>query len=132
KGHEPCFDAVVTDSHPADLARLAELIREIGIALLTTVDAQGLLSKRPVQTMEYEPEGVLWFFTDRHSAKAQELRQDERVSLGYANPAKHTYVAVTGLASVVQDAARARRLWSSEQRAFYPDGPEDARLALLK
>jgi len=122
----------VTDSPSADLARLAELIREIGIALLTTVDEQGLLSTRPVQTMEYESEGVLWFFTDWHSPKANELRQDRRVSLGYANPARHTYVAVSGLASVVRDPARARRLWSPEQRAFYPEGPEDARLALLK
>jgi general stress protein 26 len=27
---------------------------------------------------------------------------------------------------------KAKQLWSMEQRAYYPDGPEDERLALLR
>ncbi len=115
-----------------DIAKLSELIRDIRIALLTTVDAEGRFHTRPVQTLEFERNEVLWFFTDRGSPKADELRHDVRVSLGYADPSKHAYVAVSGTATLVQDVDKARELWTVEQRAYYPDGPQDPRLALLR
>jgi general stress protein 26 len=54
------------------------------------------------------------------------------VSLGYADPVKNVYAAITGSASVLRDAQKAAELWSIEQRAYYPKGPEDERLALLR
>jgi len=87
-----------------DFAKLGELIRDIRIALLTSVDAEGRFHTRPVETLEFEGNEVLWFFTDRESPKADELRHDIRVSLGYADPSKHTYVAVSGTATLIQDA----------------------------
>jgi len=119
-------------AEPGDFAKLSELIRGIRIALLTTVDAEGRFHSRPLETLDVEGGRVLWFFTDRNSPKAEELRHDTRVSLGYANPATHVYVAVSGTASLIHDPDRARRLWTVEQRAYYPDGPEDARLAILR
>ncbi len=120
--------------HPreGDVAKLGELIRDIRIALLTTVDADGKFHARPVQTLEFEANELLWFFTDWESPKAEELRRDARVSLGYADPSKHAYAVVSGTATLVRDADKARRLWTVEQRAYYPDGPEDLRLALLR
>lgn len=115
-----------------DFAKLGELIRDIRIALLTSVDAEGRFHTRPVETLEFEGNEALWFFTDRASPKADELRHDIRVSLGYADPSKHAYVAVSGTAALIQDANKARKLWTVEQRAYYPDGPQDPRLALLR
>ncbi len=119
---------------PADagFARLGELIGQIEVAFLTSVEPDGRLHTRPVQTLRYEPDGYLWFFTDRHSPKADELRHDARVSLGYADPAHRRYVAVTGIAALLTDRAKAAELWTPVQRAWYPHGPEDERLALLR
>ena len=39
---------------------------------------------------------------------------------------------MSGTATLVHDAAKARELWTLEQRAYYPEGPEDSRLALLR
>ena len=115
-----------------DFTKLGDLIRDIGIALLTTVDEEGRFHTRPVQTLEFEANRVLWFFTDRGSPKADELRRDQRVSLGYADPSKHAYAAVSGIATLVHDPDKARELWTPEQRAYYPEGPQDPRLALLR
>ncbi len=115
-----------------DFAKLSELIRNIRIALLTSLDAEGGFHARPVQTLEFEGNEVLWFFTDRESPKADELRHDFRVSLGYADPSKHTYVAVSGTATLIHDGDKARKLWTVEQRAYYPNGQQDPRLALLR
>jgi general stress protein 26 len=117
---------------PGDLAKLGELIRDIRVALLTTVDRDGSFHTRPVQTLQVEADRTLWFFTDWSSPKVDELQHDVRVSLGYADSAKKVYVAVTGSASLLRDIDKAKQLWSIEQRAYYPEGPEDSRLALLR
>jgi general stress protein 26 len=115
-----------------DFAKLAQLIREIRVALLTTMDRNGNFHTRPVQTLRVEDDRTLWFFTDWSSAKVDELNHDVRVSLGYADPANHRFCAVSGVARLLRDLPTAKQLWSIEQRAYYPDGPADKRLALLR
>ena len=106
-------------SGPGDLAELGELIREIRFALLTTVDRDYRLHSRPVQTLQVEDNRTLWFFTDWSSPKVDELHHDVRVSLGYADPKKHVYVAVSGSGSLIRDIQKAKQLWRIEQ---LPDG----------
>jgi general stress protein 26 len=121
----------MSQSNPADLAKLCEFILAIRVALLTTVDCDGHFHTRPVQTLGVEGR-TLWFFTDWSSPKVDELHRDVRVSLGYADISKNVYVAVTGSARLMRDGQKAKKLWSAEQRAYYPRGPEDERLALLR
>ncbi|HEX3847822.1 MAG TPA: pyridoxamine 5'-phosphate oxidase family protein [Steroidobacteraceae bacterium] len=117
---------------PADAAKVSELIRRIRAGMLTTLDHDGTLHARPVQTLDVEGIEALWFFTDWASAKVDELRADTRVSVGYADPSSGAFVAVSGTARMLRDPQRAQRLWTPEQLAYYPDGPGDARLALLR
>jgi general stress protein 26 len=122
----------MSPSDHGDFAKLGELIRDIRVALLTTVDRDGGFHTRPVQTLQVEADRTLWFFTDWSSPKVDELHHDVRVSLGYADPTKNVYVAVSGSGSLFRDLQKAKQLWSIEQRAYYPAGPEDERLALLR
>jgi general stress protein 26 len=122
----------MSHSEPGDLAKLGELIRDIRVALLTTTDRDGVLHTRPVQTLQVEADGTLWFFTDWSSPKVDEIHHDVRVSLGYADPANNVYVAVIGSGRLIRDIQKAKELWSIGQRAYYPKGPEDERLALLR
>ena len=122
----------LSHSGPGDFAKLGRLIRDIRVALLTTIDRDRRFHTRPVQTLQVEGDRTLWFFTDWSSPKVDELQHDVRVSLGYADPAKNVYCAVSGLGNLFRDVQKAKQLWSIEQRAYYPDGPEDKRLALLR
>jgi len=115
-----------------DLLRLTELIRDIRIGLLTTLNHEGAFHTRPVETLRVDADGTLWFFTDWSSPKVAELEEDFRVSLGYADPAKKIYVAISGTGQLRRDLEQAKRLWSIDQRAYYPQGPEDSRLAVLR
>lgn len=114
------------------LERLKELIDGIRIGLLTTVDLDGLLHTRPVQTLRCDADGTLWFFTDHQSPKAHELARDMRVSVGYSDPSKNVYVVVAGQADILRDKAIASELWSFAQRAWYPRGLEDEHLSVLR
>jgi general stress protein 26 len=122
----------MSHSGPGDFAKLGQLIRDIRVALLTTIDRDGHFHTRPVQTLQVDGDQALWFFTDWNSSKVDELHHDVRVSLGYADPAKNVYCAVSGMGNLFRDIQKAKQLWSIEQRAYYPDGPEDERLALLR
>lgn len=115
-----------------ELATALDLIRHIRIALLTTFDREGALHSRPVQTLRVDDDGTLWFFTDMRSGKTDELRADMRLSLGYADIAANRYVVVSGVGTVRRNSHKARELWQLEQLAFYPEGPGDERLGLLR
>ncbi len=119
-------------SDTAGLAKLKELIESTRICLLTTVDLDGSLHTRPVETLRCDLDGTLWFFTDHQSPKARELSHDMRVSAGYSNPAKNSYVVVAGHARILRDKALAAELWSFAQRAWYPKGLEDEHLSILR
>ncbi|MBV8145197.1 MAG: pyridoxamine 5'-phosphate oxidase family protein [Gammaproteobacteria bacterium] len=110
---------------------MAQMIRRLEVALVTTVDHDGRFHTRPLQTLGIESDRTLWFFTDARSGKAAELLHDARLSLGYGDPRGGRYLAIAGTGRVLRDPKRARSLWTLQQRAYYPRGPEDERLALL-
>lgn len=58
-----------------DLAKLAELIEPIPVAMLTTLDPDGALSARPMALLQMDADGVMWFFTDLHASKLDRLAQ---------------------------------------------------------
>ncbi|HEX4269365.1 MAG TPA: pyridoxamine 5'-phosphate oxidase family protein [Steroidobacteraceae bacterium] len=119
-------------SDRGDLPRLKELIDSICIGLLTTVDLDGSLHTRPVETLRCDADGTLWFFTDHESPKAHELSHDMRVSVGYSDASKNGYVAVAGRARVLRDRVLAADLWKPGQRAWYPKGVDDEHLSILR
>lgn len=59
-------------------------MRTIGTGLLTTCHASGTLQACPLQTLRGTRD-ALWFLIDRGSTLSEELREDFRVSVGYAD-----------------------------------------------
>ena len=116
----------------SDHEKLGELIEGAEIALVTTVEPDGTLHTRPLATLEYGNDGYLWFFTSIDSAKVDELAQDMRVSVAYANKDDHAYVAVAGTGEVIQDRQKAEELWTPMAKAWFPEGIDDPKLALLR
>lgn len=121
-----------TESREDAIEKLAELIKEIRIAMLTTAMPDGTLRSRPMATQREKFDGTLWFFCDAESAKVYEVRQDSHVNVSYAEPKHERYVSVSGRASVVRDLQKARELWTPFHKAYFPNGPDDPSLALLK
>ena len=57
----------------SSIKKLAELIGEIRIAMLTTTAEDGSLRSRPMTTQQATFDGKLWFFTKRESPKVDEI-----------------------------------------------------------
>lgn len=119
------------DSREESIKKLNDLIKDVQVAMLTTID-WGVLRSRPMQTQEAEFDGTLWFFTSSDTHKADEIAKDPRVNVSYAAPASNTYVSVSGMAEIVEDRAKIEELWNPIYKAWFPKGLDDPTLCLLK
>lgn len=106
-------------------------MRDIDIAMITTVTPDGALRSRPMATREINDDGEIWFFTSDDSGKVDDLAQEHAVNVSYAEPKKQRYVSVTGSATITRDRERAKELWSPVLKAWFPGGIDDPHLALL-
>lgn len=119
-------------SNEANLAKIAEMIGAIEVAMLTTVRPDGSLHARPMMTQRTDFDGVLWFFTQAETPKVNEAEREEQVSLSYACPSKQHYVAIAGKARLVRDRDKIKELWRAPLKAWFPQGPEGPGVALLR
>lgn len=115
-----------------ELKKLHALIKGIKFAMLTTVDERGALRSRPMATLAIDEGRDLWFYTRLDAPKVAEIAREMQVSLSYSEPHDSRYVSVSGLAQVVRDRIKIKELWNPAYAAFFPDGPDDPTLALLK
>ena len=118
--------------HEDSIEKLAELIKDIKFAMFTTREGSGRLVSRPMATQNKKFDGELWFFTRKSASLCAEVWLNPQVNLGYALPTSNRYVSVCGSADQVNDAAKAKELWSPVLRAWFPEGLEDPELTLLK
>jgi general stress protein 26 len=120
-----------TEHKQENLDKLNELMQGMRNAMLTTLDQMGEMRSRPMVNLDRKFDGTLWFFT-RPSPKANEIEFDQRVNVTFSDPRAQTYVSLTGVGSVVEDKGIARQLWSPLLKPWFPGGPDDPELVLLK
>ncbi len=115
------------------LEKVRDMIKDIRIAMLTTVDEQENLVSRPMAVMQVDEEGTIWFFTKRTSTKVDQISTNEhRVNLAFADVGDSDYVSVSGTAQELDDRAKVDELWNPQVKAWFPEGKDDPNLTLLK
>jgi general stress protein 26 len=119
---------IATQSRP-EFQPLAQLIEPLSIAMLTHLDADGMLVSRPMTALEMDADGVLWFFTDRSSASHHDLQV---VNLSFADSARSVYVSMSGQGEITWNLEQVQRLWTPAAKPWFPEGAESPNLALLK
>ncbi|WP_312320853.1 pyridoxamine 5'-phosphate oxidase family protein [Stenotrophomonas sp.] len=118
-------------THTQQIEQLAELIRDVDIAMFTTTGVDGRLYSRPLGTQQVAFDGDLWFATSADSPKVAEISLNPQVNVAYASPSKNTYVSVAGTARIVDDRAKVEELWSPAMKLFFPGGKDDPNLRLI-
>jgi general stress protein 26 len=101
------------------IQKIGELIKDIKLAMLTTVDADGTLHSRPMAAQTSQFEGTLFFLTGKNSHKLDELRNDSHVNVAYANPDDNQWVSVSGTATASHDQQKIDELWSPFRKAWF-------------
>lgn len=117
----------------SDFEKLKAMIKDIDFCMLSTIDENGSVHSRPMSlNSEVDEEGQLWFFTSSNSLKAHEIERSPQVNASFCNPDESQYVSLSGTAELVTDRAKIKDLWKPILKAWFPDGPEQADIALLK
>jgi general stress protein 26 len=113
-------------------SKLDELIKDIRIAMLTTVDEDGSLRSRPMAAPQVAFDGELWFFSGADVPKVEEAQQHHQVNVSFADPEHQRYVSISGTATLVRDRQKMEALWSPWFRTWFPQGLDEPHLTLLK
>jgi general stress protein 26 len=113
---------------PSD--KLQDLMRDFDTAMLVTRTAAGQLRSRPMAVAEVEESGALWFFTERDSAKMDEIARDPQVNV--AMQSKLKFVSISGRATPSSDRRKIAELWDEAWKEWFPGGQDDPSLLLLR
>jgi general stress protein 26 len=124
--------AQMANSEQEAIAKLGKMIKGIRIAMMTTALEDGELHSRPMATQQADFDGDLWFLSDADSAKTYEIGRQSHVNISYADPSDSRYVSVSGAAAIVRDRAKVKELWNPIHKAWFPNGPDDPSLTLLR
>jgi general stress protein 26 len=114
-----------------DLDRVWEIMEDISVCMVTT-HAGGRMRSRPMHAIPDRDENVIYFITDTRGAKDDEIAAAPDVCLAFADIGDNTYLSITGTAETVRDPEKAEELWSTEAQAWWPRGPRDPAVRVLR
>ncbi len=110
--------------------KFRELLRDFDAAMLVTRTTEGQLRARPMAVADVQPGGELWFVTERHSGKMEEIARDAHVNV--VMQATHKFVSISGTAAPVDERRKVAELWNEAWKVWFPGGKDDPGLILLR
>ncbi len=120
----------MSDENPTK--KVAELIKDVRIAMLTHTDHEGRLVSHPMATQDVEFDGDILFIAERSSNKCRDIEAQHPAKVNVAYSSSSTWVSVSGTAEIVDDNAKLRELWDGFTGAWLEGGPENPNNVLIR
>jgi general stress protein 26 len=120
----------MANDNTRDVNRVWELMKSIGFAMLVTRDGSKLRA-RPMAAFVEREQNAIYFLSDARRHKDDEIARDPNVNLAFANASDQKYVSVTGTATVSNDRAKIRELFSTPAKAWW-ESADDPNIRVLK
>ena len=109
----------------------AALLAGFRTALLVTRLPGGHLHGRPMAMRQQVRGEEIWFATSARSKKCEDLAAEPRCALIFTGT-DGTTVSVSGRGEVIRDRKLATSLWDASWSRWFPEGPAQRDLALLR
>jgi general stress protein 26 len=119
-------------SHDDDTRKVAELIKDIRVAMLPHTDSTGRLVSHPMATQEVEFDGDVLFIAERDSHKCQDIAAQSPAKVNVSFSSGSSWVSLSGTAEIVDDPAKLEELWNTFTDAWMEGGPEAPNNVLIK
>lgn len=132
-GMEPGRNAqtLISDMSETDnIDRVWDIIENVGVCMLTTQFGGGMRA-RPLEARPDRNAGLIFFVTDIHSAKEDEIEARPDVGLVFIDSSDNAYLSITGRASVTRDPDQTKAAWRKTDEVWWPGGPTDPDVCLL-
>ena len=114
----------------AERAHFVQVLRSFEDAQLVTRTPAGMLRSRPMAIAAVEDDGTAWFVTSHDTGKVFEIEEQAQVAVTFHSRAR--FASLSGRASIVDDRARIRALWTEKWRPWVPGGPDTRDLVLIR
>ena len=114
------------------LKNAREIIDLSPTAWAITTDDAGQMSARVVQTVALTDNWEAAFFTNFDTRKVREIEQMGSLLMGYHWGEVGSYVTLSGEGQIVSNIGEKSKFWVESLDQWYPEGPGDPTLALIK
>ena len=123
----------MTDKNEDPRKTLWHLIKDMRFAMFCHRHADGQLHSHPLTTQNRSlDEGKLYFFVSKATELGQRVQADGNVCVSYGDPAKDTWVSITGTATVSEDRKLKEKLFNPMVKSWFPGGLDDPNLELVQ
>jgi len=120
------------------MAQLAEEMRDIDFAMLSTVTDGGNISARPMSNNgEVDYDGESWFFTFEQARTVTDIERNPKVGLSYAAKKGllgHTplFISIEGNATLIRDRSAFAAHWTEGLNKWFEQGPDTPGIVLIR
>ena len=121
-----------------NLADLAEKMRDIDFAMLSTRTAGGAIGARPMSNnREVDYDGDSYYFTTDDTVMVRDIARDPQVGLTFQGKAgllglRPLFVAVEGRAELIRDKAQFEQHWTKDLDSWFQQGVDTPGLVLIR
>ena len=129
------YQAESEDSANQLLAIARETMAKVKNCWFVTVTRSGETNARIVAPIPGVPGGdewTVWVLTSSGSRKIDEIRRNDRVTLGYQHDPESAYVALAGRAIIINERAEISERWNKSWDNVFRAGAEDADAVFVK
>lgn len=113
-----------------DRERVLQIARDARFAMVTSRSPDAELHARPMTPQLVDDDAVIWFLAAADTDQARDIAAGPEVNVSFSG--SDAWLSVAGHAEIVDDRARVHEFWSSGSEAWFPEGPDDPRLRVLK
>ena len=117
---------------PAELEEKFWLALEDDMTVMLGLNGVEDSHARPMTAQFEGRSGPIWFFSSKETAIVQNAAAGQRAFFTFASKGHNLFATVHGTIRVDNDRAAIDRLWNRFVAAWYEDGKDDPKLALLR
>ncbi|MET0308777.1 MAG: pyridoxamine 5'-phosphate oxidase family protein [Sphingomonas sp.] len=123
---------------PKTLADIAEMMRDIDFAMLSTHSDGGTIASRPMSNnREVDYDGDNWFFAMDDTRLFADVARDPQVGLAFQGKSgllgmKPVFVHIEGRAELIRDKAAFAAHWTRDLELWFKQGIDTPGLALIR
>jgi general stress protein 26 len=120
------------------LPEVAEKMRDIDFAILSTRTASGQIAGRPMSNnRQVDFDGDAYFFTLEDTGTVRDIRNDASVGLGYQSKSglmgmKPFFITVEGRAELITDESEFAEHWTKDLDRWFERGADTPGLVLIR
>jgi general stress protein 26 len=120
------------------LSELAEKMKDIDFAILSTRTGSGAIAARPMSNnRQVEYDGDSFFFTSDETGTVADIENDPQVGLGYQAKSgmlgmRPFFVTIQGRAALIRDKAAFAEHWTKDLDRWFEQGVDTLGLTLIK